>query len=91
MLLVCAWCGQTIGEKAPVSDSTISHGICPSCALTWRTATAQEARSDLFPDCLPESGGHPIYGAAVDPAIHPLFSEAAKTAECEQTSLLEEG
>jgi hypothetical protein len=35
--LRCAWCGQSGGEREPVEDRRISHGICPPCAAQLRT------------------------------------------------------
>lgn len=34
MIVVCAWCGQKIGDKSDQDGSSsyeITHGICPSC------------------------------------------------------------
>ncbi len=27
----CAWCKSVMGEKPPLEDKTISHGICFTC------------------------------------------------------------
>jgi len=32
MKVICAWCGKKLGEKAPINDNSISHGICQECA-----------------------------------------------------------
>lgn len=29
--LVCAWCGADLGQKEPIEDKRVSHGICKSC------------------------------------------------------------
>ena len=32
MKIVCAWCQKGLGEKEPLEDVKVSHGICPSCS-----------------------------------------------------------
>ena len=32
MKIVCAWCGADLGEKKPLDDPEVTHGICPECA-----------------------------------------------------------
>jgi hypothetical protein len=27
----CAWCKKSLGEKAPMEDERITHGICLGC------------------------------------------------------------
>lgn len=31
MRVVCAWCRTQLSDKAPVSNTTITHGICAPC------------------------------------------------------------
>lgn len=31
MKVVCAWCTTYIGEKEPLKDGRITHGICQEC------------------------------------------------------------
>ena len=31
MKVICAWCKKDLGEKEPLSDTKISHGICDDC------------------------------------------------------------
>ena len=31
MVVVCAWCAKSLGEKAPFEDRRVSHGVCPDC------------------------------------------------------------
>jgi len=31
MKIVCAWCKKELGEKEPLDDPRISHGICEEC------------------------------------------------------------
>ena len=32
MILICAWCKEFKGEKEPLADTTLTHGICKPCA-----------------------------------------------------------
>jgi len=36
MKVECAWCGKNLGEKEPVEDTGITHGMCPACRETER-------------------------------------------------------
>ena len=31
MKIICAWCKEPIGEKEPLNDPRITHGICNDC------------------------------------------------------------
>jgi len=31
MIVVCAWCSRLIGEKPPLAQRVITHGICEEC------------------------------------------------------------
>ena len=31
MKVICAWCKKPMGEKEPLDNTNISHGICPDC------------------------------------------------------------
>ena len=31
MTRVCSWCGIPMGEKEPLEDTRITHGICGAC------------------------------------------------------------
>lgn len=31
MIVICAWCRETLGEKQPLEDKSVSHGICKAC------------------------------------------------------------
>ena len=31
MIRVCAWCKKILGEKEPLDDPTVTHGICDEC------------------------------------------------------------
>ena len=32
MIIECAWCDRKMGEKEPLSDKRVSHGICKKCS-----------------------------------------------------------
>ena len=32
ILVQCAWCQKDMGEKEPLDDLSITHGICPECS-----------------------------------------------------------
>jgi hypothetical protein len=31
MIIVCAWCKRTYGEKEPLDDKSTTHGMCEEC------------------------------------------------------------
>lgn len=31
MFRVCAWCGKDMGEKEPLEDKSVTHGMCEKC------------------------------------------------------------
>jgi hypothetical protein len=31
MRAVCAWCGKDMGEREPLEDKSLTHGICRPC------------------------------------------------------------
>lgn len=31
MIRVCAWCGAELGEKEPLEDRGVTHGMCEPC------------------------------------------------------------
>lgn len=39
MKTICAWCGEKIGEKEPLGDRRVTHGVCPVCAVGIRAET----------------------------------------------------
>ena len=39
MIIKCAWCQKKIGEKKPLKDKSVTHGMCDHClAVTLRIA-----------------------------------------------------
>jgi hypothetical protein len=39
MLVACAWCAKSLGEKPPLEDTRTSHGICPECLARLKADT----------------------------------------------------
>lgn len=39
MIRFCSWCGANLGEKEPLDDKRVTHGICDPC---YDTAMAGE-------------------------------------------------
>lgn len=31
MIRLCAWCQVIMGQKEPLDDKQVTHGICPEC------------------------------------------------------------
>lgn len=31
MFIFCSWCAKAMGEKEPLNDRTITHGVCSLC------------------------------------------------------------
>ena len=57
MIRVCAWCGKGMGETPPLSDKSVTHGICKECSERVRKE-ASGGISDLLPP--PPWEGPPI-------------------------------
>lgn len=43
MTILCAWCGLNMGQKEPVQDRRVSHGMCPECE---EKQLAEDAKED---------------------------------------------
>jgi hypothetical protein len=65
MIIVCAWCQQVLGVKAPEDDLAVSHGICRSCserAVPLDVETGTVARAQ-HPGHDPRVPLHPAFGS----------------------------
>ncbi len=31
MIIICAWCGEYLGENGAKNEEVVTHGICPEC------------------------------------------------------------
>lgn len=43
MIVICAWCGKRLGEKPPLEDKSVTHGICAKCAKELNADDEQES------------------------------------------------
>jgi hypothetical protein len=34
MKAICAWCGKELGEREPIEDESLTHGMCEACLNT---------------------------------------------------------
>ena len=44
MVRKCTWCSEIFGEKEPLEDKSITHGICEMCALQQTNKREWERR-----------------------------------------------
>jgi len=50
MIRVCTWCREVIGEKEPLEDKSLTHGICESCLERERS------KSGVVPEAVVTAG-----------------------------------
>jgi len=43
MRVICSWCGKSLGEKPPLDDKSISHGMCEECYKRELTGLKEES------------------------------------------------
>ena len=36
MKIICGWCSKDLGEKLPIEDKNITHGICEICLIKFK-------------------------------------------------------
>src|SRR5215468_1686543 len=54
MVTVCAWCQRFMGIKEPLTDPSLTHGICQTCTLRQQvgnlpTLVISRDRADALP------------------------------------------
>jgi hypothetical protein len=49
MICQCAWCHRLLGQKAPIEDRSITHGICVSCSQKLLAAVTVGANTNSSP------------------------------------------
>jgi len=54
LVTVCAWCQRYMGMKEPLSDHSLTHGICQTCTLRQQvgnlpTLVISRDRADALP------------------------------------------
>ena len=42
MIRMCSWCGEVFGEKPPLEDLSMTHGICEPCLAKWKERRFEE-------------------------------------------------
>lgn len=42
MKVECAWCKKMLGEKEPLDDLQVTHGICSECMANFMTEIPSE-------------------------------------------------
>jgi len=40
MIIICAWCQENLGEKEPMENKNITHGMCEKCKKQYDTEIA---------------------------------------------------
>jgi hypothetical protein len=48
MKRVCAWCKKGFGEIEPLDDDSITHTICPECAVKLEGEDEKETDDDAL-------------------------------------------
>lgn len=59
MEISCAWCKRHMGEKEPLEDRSVTHGICPPCG--------DESMAEMLVRPSPGTALSPIEGAGMQP------------------------
>ena len=49
MIRICAWCKRPMGEKEPLDDKRITHGMCEKCSDDMAASVASQKKT-LFRD-----------------------------------------
>lgn len=45
MRIVCAWCGEQLGEKEPLLDDRATHTICDPCRARLDNADREQRKT----------------------------------------------
>lgn len=48
MIRVCAWCKRLLGEKEPLTDTRVTHGVCKNCHYQVFVQRERQAVKDTF-------------------------------------------
>ena len=46
MKVICSWCDKDLGEKEPLADTRVSHGMCEDCRKKIMEGMKKEKRDD---------------------------------------------
>jgi hypothetical protein len=71
MVTICAWCQRYLGNKEPLADPSLTHGICKTCALRHQlggspTLVVSRDRADALPFLTGLLNGMPQIRVVVD-------------------------
>lgn len=44
MKIICSWCGKDMGEKEPLENKIITHGMCDECLNKLREEETKDER-----------------------------------------------
>lgn len=44
MTIICSWCGKFLGQKEPLWDIRVSHGVCDDCGKKWMKEMAKDSQ-----------------------------------------------
>ena len=71
MLVECAWCKKSMGEKEPLDSDAVTHGMCPQCLLasgyvTIRGVVYEVEKEGTLYVLL---HGDTAYGVSIDPPV----------------------
>jgi len=71
MVTICAWCQRYLGTKEPLADSSLTHGICKTCALRQQlggspTLVISRERAAALPFLMGLLNGTPEIRVVVD-------------------------
>ena len=76
MKIQCAWCGADLGEKEPLGDTSITHGMCSRCRETERQTGELEMAVKNDPErfgCVRNGRGHLV--EVCDHREHTLYQK----------------
>ncbi len=73
MIRVCAWCGKGMGETPPLSDKSVTHGICKECSERVRKEASGDI-SDILPPPPWEGPPLPRWVSKWEWRRYPLFA-----------------
>jgi hypothetical protein len=52
MKIICSWCGKKMGEKEPLSDPSVTNGMCRPCLgrMARRIGFSEEEIQKAWPE-----------------------------------------
>lgn len=87
MEIICAWCQRKIGERLPLEDKSVTHGICDKC-LSEHFPHAADKILGILGNEKERAGGNPMTPEDIDQVATKV---AAKVLEETAPSVLDPG